>query len=123
MVPAGAITERTVSDLASRLDAGDVIIDGGNSYYRDDIRRASEVGAKGVHYVDVGTSGGVFGLQRGFCLMIGAEDDVVRAPRADLPHPRARASRPPSGRPAGPVNRRWPSGGTSIADRTAPATS
>ena len=76
MVPAGAITERTVTDLASRLDPGDIIIDGGNSYYRDDIRRASELKAKGIHYVDVGTSGGVFGLDRGYCLMIGAEDGV-----------------------------------------------
>ena len=76
MVPAGAITERTVTDLASRLDPGDIIIDGGNSYYRDDIRRAGELKAKGIHYVDVGTSGGVFGLDRGYCLMIGAEDGV-----------------------------------------------
>ena len=76
MVPAGDITERTVTDLASRLDPGDIIIDGGNSYYRDDIRRASELKAKGIHYVDVGTSGGVFGLDRGYCLMIGAEDGV-----------------------------------------------
>jgi 6-phosphogluconate dehydrogenase len=76
MVPAGGITEQTVRDLASRLEDGDMLIDGGNSYYRDDIRRAHEVGAAGLHYVDVGTSGGVFGLQRGFCLMIGAEDGV-----------------------------------------------
>jgi 6-phosphogluconate dehydrogenase len=76
MVPAGDITESTVQELASRLDAGDILIDGGNSYYRDDLRRAEEVGAKGIHYVDVGTSGGVFGLERGFCLMVGAEDEV-----------------------------------------------
>ncbi len=76
MVPAGDITERTVADLASRLEPGDMIIDGGNSYYRDDIRRAAELKAKGIHYVDVGTSGGVFGLDRGYCLMIGAEDDI-----------------------------------------------
>ena len=76
MVPAGDITERTVADLASRLEPGDIIIDGGNSYYRDDIRRAAEMKAKGIHYVDVGTSGGVFGLDRGYCLMIGAEDSV-----------------------------------------------
>ncbi len=76
MVPAGDITERTVADLASRLESGDIIIDGGNSYYRDDIRRAAEIKAKGIHYVDVGTSGGVFGLDRGYCLMIGAEDDI-----------------------------------------------
>src|SRR5204862_1489932 len=70
------ITERTVNDLADRMDRGDMLIDGGNSYYRDDIRRAERLAEKGIHYVDVGTSGGVFGLDRGFCLMIGAEDDV-----------------------------------------------
>jgi 6-phosphogluconate dehydrogenase len=76
MVPAGDITESSVRELASRMDAGDVIIDGGNSSYRDDIRRAGELKPQGIHYVDVGTSGGVFGLERGFCLMIGAEDEV-----------------------------------------------
>src|SRR6478609_10867183 len=76
MVPAGHITEQTVQALAERLEPGDTIIDGGNSYYRDDIRRSKELAGKGVHYVDVGTSGGVFGLERGFCLMIGAEDEV-----------------------------------------------
>ena len=76
MVPAGDITEQTVRDLGARMDAGDMLIDGGNSYYRDDIRRAGELAAKGVHYVDVGTSGGVFGLERGYCLMVGAEPDV-----------------------------------------------
>jgi 6-phosphogluconate dehydrogenase len=76
MVPAG-ITGRTVDDLASHMEAGDIIIDGGNSYYRDDIDRAAHLAAKGIHYVDVGTSGGVFGLQRGFCLMIGGEKDIV----------------------------------------------
>jgi 6-phosphogluconate dehydrogenase len=76
MVPAGEITGRTVADLASRLDEGDIVIDGGNTYYRDDIRRSGELAEKGIHYVDVGTSGGVFGLERGFCLMIGAEPDV-----------------------------------------------
>src|SRR3954452_564838 len=77
MVPA-AITGDTVNQLADVMDDGDIIIDGGNSYYRDDIDRAKELQAKGVHYVDVGTSGGVFGLERGFCLMIGGEDDVVQ---------------------------------------------
>ena len=76
MVPAGEITESTVSDLGSRLEAGDTIIDGGNSYYRDDIRRASKLSERGVRYVDCGTSGGVFGLERGFCLMIGGMDDA-----------------------------------------------
>jgi 6-phosphogluconate dehydrogenase len=76
MVPAGDITEQTVAALAERLEQGDTIIDGGNTYYRDDIRRSQELAVKGIHYVDVGTSGGVFGLARGFCLMIGAEDEV-----------------------------------------------
>jgi 6-phosphogluconate dehydrogenase len=76
MVPAGEITEKTVASLAERLDPDDVIIDGGNTYYRDDIRRSKELAGRGIHYVDVGTSGGVFGLERGFCLMIGAEDEV-----------------------------------------------
>jgi 6-phosphogluconate dehydrogenase len=77
MVPAGDITAKTVSDLAEYLEPGDVIIDGGNSYYRDDIARAESVRAQGIHYVDVGTSGGVWGLERGYCLMIGGEDEVV----------------------------------------------
>jgi 6-phosphogluconate dehydrogenase len=78
MVPAGDITERTVADVAAELEAGDALIDGGNSYYRDDIRRANELAERGIDYVDCGTSGGVFGLDRGYCLMIGGEPDVVR---------------------------------------------
>ena len=74
MVPAGEITERTVADLGARLSSGDAIIDGGNSYYRDDIRRAAELSEKGIDYVDCGTSGGVFGLDRGYCLMVGGPD-------------------------------------------------
>jgi 6-phosphogluconate dehydrogenase len=77
MVPAGQITEQTVGELGERMDAGDTIIDGGNSYYRDDIARAGALSAKGIHYVDVGTSGGVWGLERGYSLMIGGEPDVV----------------------------------------------
>ena len=77
MVPAG-YTGDTVNQLADLMDEGDIIIDGGNSYYRDDIDRAEALKPKGVHYVDVGTSGGVFGLDRGFCLMIGGEHDVVQ---------------------------------------------
>jgi 6-phosphogluconate dehydrogenase len=76
MVPA-AFAGETVEDVAARMSAGDIVIDGGNTYYRDDIDRAEALAPKGVHYVDVGTSGGVFGLERGFCLMIGGEDDVV----------------------------------------------
>jgi 6-phosphogluconate dehydrogenase len=77
MVPAGAV-DRTIADLAPHLDAGDIVIDGGNSYYIDDIRRAGELRSKGIHYVDVGTSGGVWGLERGYCMMIGGEPDVVQ---------------------------------------------
>ncbi|HSF62329.1 MAG TPA: decarboxylating 6-phosphogluconate dehydrogenase, partial [Gaiellaceae bacterium] len=77
MVPAGEITDKTIHDVAGVLEAGDVIIDGGNTYYHDDIRHAAELGEKGIHHVDVGTSGGVWGLERGFCLMIGGEQEVV----------------------------------------------
>jgi 6-phosphogluconate dehydrogenase len=77
MVPAGEITSRTISAVAEVFEAGDVIIDGGNTHYHDDIRHATELREKGIHHVDVGTSGGVYGLERGFCLMIGGEDDVV----------------------------------------------
>ena len=76
MVPA-AFTGETVMQLAGKMEPGDIIIDGGNSYYRDDIDRAKELATKGIHYVDVGTSGGVFGLERGFCLMIGGEKEVI----------------------------------------------
>jgi 6-phosphogluconate dehydrogenase len=77
MVPAGEITESTVDAVAAVLDSGDAIVDGGNSYYRDDIRRAAKVGEQGIDYVDCGTSGGVFGLDRGYCLMIGGPDRAV----------------------------------------------
>jgi 6-phosphogluconate dehydrogenase len=77
MVPVGAV-DQTIADLLPHLDRGDVLIDGGNSYYIDDIRRAKELGTKGIHYVDVGTSGGVWGLERGYCMMIGGEAEVVR---------------------------------------------
>jgi 6-phosphogluconate dehydrogenase len=77
MVPAGEITAQTVSELATHLESDDAIIDGGNSYYRDDIARAAAVRDKGIHYIDVGTSGGVWGLERGYCLMIGGEDKPV----------------------------------------------
>jgi 6-phosphogluconate dehydrogenase len=77
MVPAGVV-DNTITDLLPHLEAGDILIDGGNSYYVDDIRRARELTPKGIHYVDVGTSGGVWGLERGYCLMIGGEADVVQ---------------------------------------------
>ena len=76
MVPAGEITESTVNELGRRLESGDAIIDGGNSYYRDDIRRAGQLADRGIDYIDCGTSGGVFGLERGYCLMIGGPDDA-----------------------------------------------
>jgi 6-phosphogluconate dehydrogenase len=78
MVPAGEITEQAVTDLAERMEAGDAIIDGGNSYYHDDMRRAAKFGEKGIDYIDCGTSGGVFGLERGFCLMIGGPDGAFK---------------------------------------------
>jgi 6-phosphogluconate dehydrogenase len=77
MVPA-AVVDQTITDLLPHLDAGDILIDGGNSYYIDDIRRAKELASKRIHYVDVGTSGGVWGLERGYCMMIGGENEVIQ---------------------------------------------
>jgi len=77
MVPAAAV-DRAIADLLPLLEKGDILIDGGNSYYIDDIRRAKELAPKGIHYVDVGTSGGVWGLERGYCMMIGGEPKVVK---------------------------------------------
>ena len=77
MVPAAAV-DKTIADLRPLVSEGDILIDGGNSYYVDDIRRARELKASNIHYVDVGTSGGVWGLERGYCMMIGGETDVVK---------------------------------------------
>jgi 6-phosphogluconate dehydrogenase len=77
MVPAGEPTEATVTALAAELKEGDTIIDGGNSYYKDDVRRAGMLAGRGIHYVDAGTSGGIWGAERGYCLMIGGDADVV----------------------------------------------
>ena len=77
MVPA-AVVDKTIAELLPNLEAGDILIDGGNSYYVDDLRRAKELAANRIHYVDVGTSGGVWGLERGYCMMIGGEKDVVQ---------------------------------------------
>jgi 6-phosphogluconate dehydrogenase len=77
MVPA-AVVDQSIADLVPHLEADDILIDGGNSYYVDDIRRAKELAAKHIHYVDVGTSGGVWGLERGYCMMIGGEEKVVK---------------------------------------------
>ncbi|WP_331253150.1 phosphogluconate dehydrogenase (NAD(+)-dependent, decarboxylating) [Pseudomonas bijieensis] len=78
MLPAGAPTEDTINDLSELLEPGDVIIDGGNTYYKDDIRRAQALSEKGLSYIDVGTSGGVWGLERGYCMMIGGDAEVVQ---------------------------------------------
>src|SRR5882672_4277240 len=77
MVPV-SVVDTTIADLLPHLERGDIVIDGGNSYYVDDIRRAKELAPKGIHYVDVGTSGGVWGLERGYCMMIGGEEQVVK---------------------------------------------
>jgi 6-phosphogluconate dehydrogenase len=77
MVPA-AVVDKTIAGILPHLESGDILIDGGNSYYVDDIRRAKELAPKGIHYVDVGTSGGVWGLERGYCMMIGGENDIVK---------------------------------------------
>ena len=79
MVPAGDPTEQTINALADRMSPGDIIIDGGNSHYKDDVRRAAALKAQGLHYVDAGTSGGVWGAERGYCLMVGGERDIVAA--------------------------------------------
>jgi 6-phosphogluconate dehydrogenase len=78
MVPAGNVTEQTVLALAERMEPGDIIIDGGNSYYKDDVRRAKALEKKGIHYIDVGTSGGIWGVERGYCLMIGGEEEIIK---------------------------------------------
>ena len=105
MLPAGAPTEATIDALTPQLTKGDVIIDGGNTFWRDDIRRGAALAAKGLHYVDVGTSGGVWGLERGYCMMIGGDADEVRrldpifatlAPgRGDIPATPGRHDRDP----------------------------
>src|SRR5579884_3095779 len=78
MVPAGPPTENTIAELAKHMQSGDIIIDGGNTHFKDDVRRARELKPKGIHYVDVGTSGGVWGIERGYCMMIGGPKDVVQ---------------------------------------------
>jgi 6-phosphogluconate dehydrogenase len=105
MLPAGAPTEQTVVQLGNLLDARDIVIDGGNSFYKDDIRRAAALKRKGIAYVDVGTSGGIWGLERGFCMMIGGERDAIErldpvfaalaAGPGDIPHTPNRHGRDP----------------------------
>jgi len=105
MVPAGEVTESVVSQLIAELDAGDCIIDGGNSYYRDDIRRGAAAAEQGIEYLDVGTSGGVWGLERGYCLMIGGPDDAVArlAPLWDTIAPGTGAAARTPGRSGAPA--------------------
>jgi len=79
MLPAGDITEQTITELAGLAEPGDIVIDGGNTFYKDDIRRAKALAGKGIHYVDVGTSGGVWGFDRGFSMMVGGPDEAVKA--------------------------------------------
>jgi 6-phosphogluconate dehydrogenase len=100
-VPA-AVVDQELAMLLPLLDAGDIVVDGGNSYYRDDIRRSAELQPRGIHYLDVGTSGGVAGLERGYCLMIGGEKDIVRhlAPIFATLAPGAGAAPPTPGRQA-----------------------
>ena len=103
MLPA-AVVDQVLATLTPLLDAGDIIIDGGNSHYHDDIRRAAELKKQNIHYVDAGTSGGVFGIERGYCLMIGGEKNIVQqlvpifstlAPRKRRGIDHARPRRPP----------------------------
>lgn len=105
MLPSGKITEEAVNRFADLLSPGDILIDGGNTYYKDDVRRARALKQRGLHYVDIGTSGGVWGLERGYCMMIGGEDEAVRAidpilaalapGRGDIPSTSGRAGRDP----------------------------
>ena len=118
MLPA-AVVDQEIANLSPLLAPGDIVIDGGNSYYRDDLRRGAELDGPGIHYLDVGTSGGIAGGENGYCLMIGGEQSVVDSSRAAV-----RGARPARGRPRPltiPGNRRG--GVTCIAARTAPATS
>src|ERR1700758_328270 len=78
MLPAGRITEETIEALAKLMEPGDVIIDGGNTFWQDDVRRGKKLKESGIHYLDVGTSGGIWGIERGYCMMIGGEKSVVR---------------------------------------------
>ena len=90
MVPAGDATEAQIAELLEHLEPGDTIIDGGNTNFHDDVRRHADLAAKGIHYVDAGTSGGIWGLQVGYCLMVGGDAEAVDAARADLHVARAR---------------------------------
>src|ERR1700761_5794264 len=105
MLPAGHITETTIESLSKLMEAGDVIIDGGNTFWQDDVRRGKTLKERGIHYIDVGTSGGVWGIERGYCMMIGGDKEVVKrldpifatlAPGlGDIPHTEGREGRDP----------------------------
>ena len=106
MLPAGQITETTIGHLGLLLEQDDIIIDGGNSFYKDDIRRAKELAAKGIRYIDCGTSGGVWGIDRGYCMMIGGSKTGGGPSRSDLRNARAGARRYSAD--TGPRQRRQP---------------
>ena len=122
MLPHGKITEDTIAQLAGLLGKGDIVIDGGNTFHKDDIRRGKELAVKGLRYLDVGTSGGVWGLERGYCLMIGGDKDAV-----DHLDPIFKALAPGSARSAAPATARSairaPSTAISTRARSARATS
>ena len=103
MVPAGDATEATVNELAKLMSKGDTVIDGGNSYFKDDVRRAAELRPKGISYVDAGTSGGVWGIDRGYCLMVGGDTDVIArlSPIFATLAPGKGTTEPTPGRPPG----------------------
>ena len=107
MLPAGKVTEEMVEQLGGLLDRDDIIIDGGNSFYKDDIRNAKKLAEKGIRYVDCGTSGGVWGIERGYCMMIGGSKGSCRSPRSDLLGAGSGTRRYPTDN--GPPERRFPS--------------
>jgi len=104
MVPAGSPTEEVIKQVGERLQTGDVLIDGGNSYFKDDIRRAAALAARGIHFLDVGTSGGIYGLERGYCLMVGGPKGAFERlkPIFQALAPGKSAASPTAGRPPGP---------------------
>ena len=123
MVPAGDITTAVIEELAKTLESGDIVIDGGNSYYRDDLKHAKLLSEKGIHLLDCGTSGGVWGRERGYCLMIGGDDYAFDARRAALRHHRARSRRGAAHPGPRPAKSRKPRRATCTAARPGPGTS
>ena len=123
MLPAGAATEAAIGELRRLLEPGDTVIDGGNTFWKDDVRRAGELKAKGLHYLDVGTSGGVWGLERGYCLMIGGEKAVVERLDPIFAALAPGTRRHPRHRAAARAAMRAPSRAICTRDPAAPATS